>query len=132
MSPFLIVIIALASLFFLTQIGFYIKSKKSVGNPIPFDKIDKGVVEGLRDKKGLIYFHSPTCHNCKTQTPIIEKLSKENESIISVDVSKKINTARALSVMGTPSIIMFSNNKIQNYFVGVKDEKFLSEHLAKL
>jgi thiol-disulfide isomerase/thioredoxin len=132
MSPFLIVLISLLGLFIFFQLGFYFKSKKTVGQQIPFEKIDLEYSNQIRDKKGFIYFHSPTCHNCKHQTPVVEKLKEKFSSIISIDVSKNLQTAQALNVMGTPSIVFFGANEIKGYYVGVKDEKFLIEKLNNL
>ncbi|MCB9257951.1 MAG: thioredoxin family protein [Ignavibacteriales bacterium] len=132
MSPFLIVLVVLLGLFVFFQIGFYIKSKKTVGQQIPFDKIESEFLDKIKDKKGFVYFHSPTCHNCKNQTPIVEKLKEKFSSIISIDVSKNLQTARALNVMGTPSIVFFGGNEIKGYYVGVKDENFLIEKMNNL
>jgi thiol-disulfide isomerase/thioredoxin len=132
MSPFLILAITIIGIFVLIQIWMFIKSKKLVGMMIPFDKIDSKIIDSLKDKKGLIYFFSPSCHNCKLQTPIIEKLNSKYESIISIDTSKNLETARAFNVMGTPSIVMFSGNKIIGYYVGVKKESFILEKVNSL
>ena len=132
MSPFLIVIIVLLSLFIFFQVGFYIKSRQSVGDLISFDKIENEIRGQTKDKKGLLYLYSPTCHNCKTQTPIIEKLKNEINNIISIDASQNPKTSRALNVMGTPSIIFFSGNIIRGYYVGVKSESFILDKLQSI
>lgn len=129
MNPYLIVVLVIAALFLLLQGWMIIKSKKNVGKLIPFDDIDPIIKEQIKDKKGLLYFHSPSCHNCKRQTPIIETIQKNNENIISVDASKNLQTARTLNVMGTPSIIFFNGNKITGYYVGVKSESFILNKL---
>lgn len=130
MNIFLIIGISLISLFVLFQIFVLIKSKRSVGNTIPFDKIDDAIASKIKDKKSLLYFHSPSCHNCKTQTPIIEKLKKEFDSIVSVDTTQNLETARALNVMGTPSLLFVGANKIEGFYVGVKNENFIRERLS--
>ena len=132
MSPFLIILITIGSLFMIFQVAVYIKSKKSVGNPIIFDKIDPEIASKMKDISGLLYFHSPSCHNCKTQTPIIENLKNKYDSIISVDASQNLQTARAFNIMGTPSILFFGGNKIKGYYVGVKNESFIIEKLKSV
>jgi thiol-disulfide isomerase/thioredoxin len=132
MSPFLIIVVVLLSLFIFFQVGFYLKSKQSVGNPIPFDKMEGEISKKVKDKKGLLYFHSPTCHNCKAQNTIIEKLKNEVNNLISIDASQNQQTARALNVMGTPSLIFFSGNKIKGYNVGVKSETFILNKLQSI
>ncbi len=132
MSPFLIIVVVLLSLFIFFQVGFYLKSKHSVGKPIPFDKMEGEICIKVKNNKGLLYFHSPTCHNCKAQNTIIEKLKKEVNNVISIDASQNQQTARALNVMGTPSIIFFSGNKIKGYNVGVKSEAFILNKLQSI
>jgi len=132
MSPFLIILIVLGGFFILFQAAVYIKSKNSVGGPIPFDKIDSKIADKVKDQSGLLYFHSPTCHNCKTQTPIIENLKNKFDSIISIDASENLRTTRAFNIMVTPSILVFSGNQIKGYYVGVKNESFILEKLKSV
>jgi thiol-disulfide isomerase/thioredoxin len=128
----LIVVLAIVVFFIAFQSFIYVKSKKMVGNSIPFDKIDKSITEKIKDKNSILYFHSPACHNCKTQTPIIDKLKKEFDSIISVDVSKDLNTARTFQIMGTPSLLFLGKQNIEGIYIGVKNENFIREKLQKL
>lgn len=129
MNIIFIIVAVLVVSFILLQIFMFVKSKKSVGNNIPYDKIDNEISGKIKDKKGLLYFHSPTCHNCKKLSPVISKLSKEFDSVISVDVTKKLETARAFNVMGTPSLLFVGANKIEGFYVGIKDEDFIREKL---
>ena len=129
MNPFLIVILLIFSLIFVFQILVYIKSKKSVGKLIPYNEMDQELIEQIKGKIGLIYFYSPRCSNCKTQTPIIDKVSEKFNNIISIDTSENLQVAKAFNVLGTPSIIFFADDKIRGYFVGVKSEAFLIEKL---
>ena len=130
MSPILITVLIIFSVILLFQLWGYIKSKKSVGSEILYSEIEEKFVDKLKDKKGLIYFYSPKCHNCRTQTPIIEKMTKNYEHIISIDASDNLKTARAFNILGTPSTIFFSGNKIKGYYVGVKSEDFLIDKLT--
>lgn len=132
MSPFLIIVLILFALILLFQVWGYIKSKKSVGSEINYSDMEEEFVEKLKDKKGLIYFYSPRCHNCKTQSPIIEKISNNHRNIISIDASSNLKTARVFNVLGTPSTIIFSGNKIKGYYVGVKNEDFLIDKLTNI
>jgi len=125
----LIIVIILVSLFITIQLWAYIKSKKLAGKKIPFDEIDEEIAEEIKDKTGLIYFFSPRCHNCKIQSPIIEDIKKSYKNIISIDASKNINIARTFNIMGTPSILIFSGNKIMGYFVGIKKKLFIEKQL---
>ena len=129
MSPFLIVVLAILAILISFQFLGYYKSKKSVGSPIPFEEIEQECIEKIKGKMGLIYFYSPRCSNCKTQAPIIDKISEKFDDIVSIDATKNLQTARAFNVLGTPSIILFGDDKIKGYFVGVKSEAFLEAKL---
>lgn len=132
MSPILIIALIILSALLLFQLWGYIKSKKSVGSEILYSEIESIFVDKLKDKKGLIYFYSPKCHNCKKQSPIIEKLSAIGSHIILIDVSVNLQTARAFNVLGTPSTIIFSGNKIKGYYVGVKSKEFLIDKITNI
>ncbi len=127
---FLTIIIGLILAFVLMQVYLVIKSKRTAGKPIPFENINNLVAEKIKNKKGLLYFFSPNCHSCKTQTPIIEKLKNEFPNIISIDLSKDISTARAFSIMGTPAIVFVNNNFVDSIHLGVKSETFIRNKFA--
>ena len=127
MDFILITIGILVLAFILFQIFVVIKSKKNVGNPIPFDNIETEFIQEIKDKKGLIYFYSPNCRNCKVQLPIIENIKNKINILLSIDTSKHMKTAKAFNVMAIPSILFFKGNKIAGYYVGVKNEKFILE-----
>ncbi|MFZ1291781.1 MAG: thioredoxin family protein [Melioribacteraceae bacterium] len=119
-------------LIILYQLFMYLKSKRSVGNQIPYSDINSEIADKIKNKKSILYFHSPTCYNCKTQTPIIEKLKSEFQSIFSVDISKDLQTAKAFGIMGTPSLLFLGTKTIEGFYVGVKNEKFIREKLQSL
>jgi thiol-disulfide isomerase/thioredoxin len=124
-----IVVVTVVLLIFSFQIYSVIKSKKSAGKPIPFEKIESSLSEKLKNKKALIYFHSPSCHNCKTLSPIIDKLKHEFGNIESIDISKDLETARAFSIMGTPALIFVNNNLVDSVHLGIKSEEFIRAKL---
>lgn len=132
MSTFLIIIAVLISILLLYNIYLLLSSKRSVGSPILFDKIDNELAERIKDRKGLLYFYSNSCSNCKVQTPIIEKLSKNYESIIKIDTTQNLQTAKAFKVMGIPSLVFFGSNKILGYYIGTKKESFITEKLQSI
>lgn len=129
MSPVLIIIIVVFTLLIAFQIWGYYKSKKTIGKFVPYAEIEQEFVDKIKGKIGLLYFYSPRCTNCKTQTPIINEISKKLPNIISIDASKHLQTARTLNIFGTPSIIIFGKDKIRDHFIGVKSETFLEEKL---
>ena len=112
MNLFLIIISTILGLFVLFQIYIFLKSKMSVGNSLPFEKMNSNLATQIKNKKSVLYFYSPTCHNCKVQTPIIEKLKKEFASIISINIAEDLETAKLFNVMGTPSILFLEITKL--------------------
>ena len=114
------------------QVLNYFKSKKIAGTPIPFEKIDKSISEKIKNKESILYSYSPTCKNCKIQTTIIENLKKELDSIISIDVSKDLTTARTFRIMGTPSLLYLGTKNIQGIYLGFKNENFIREKFKGL
>ncbi|MCP5062212.1 MAG: thioredoxin family protein [Ignavibacteriae bacterium] len=124
-----VVVVAVVLLIILLQIYSVIKSKKSAGKPIPFEKIESTLSEKLKDKKALIYFHSPSCHNCKTLSPIIDKLKKDFDNIESVDISKNLDTAKGFGIMGTPALIFVNNNFVDSVHLGIISEEFITSKL---
>ncbi len=132
MNYIFIVILVIILIFIGIQFSIYLKSKRMIGNPVPFDKINESILEKIKNKKSVLYFYSPTCNNCKSQTPIIEKLKKEFDSIISVNVNKDFNTAKTFRIMGTPSLLFLGTKNIERIYVGVKNENFIREKLKNL
>jgi len=122
---FITIIVGLIFAFILMQIYLVIKSKRIAGKPIPFNNLNETIAKKVKNKKSLLYFFSPNCHSCKTQTPVIEKLKNEFPNIISIDLSKDIETARAFSIMGTPAIVFVNNNLVDSIHLGVKSETFI-------
>ena len=49
--------------------------------------------------------------------------------IFKIDVSRDVNVALKLGVMGTPSTVVIENGKIKEFFVGVKSENILRRFL---
>ena len=126
------VLIAIAIAFILWQIFVFIKSKRSVGKEIPFEELDSDLTDKVNDKVGLLYFFSPTCNNCKKQSPIIENISRKNANIIPVDTSKNLKAAKVFNIIGTPTFIFFGGNKIKGYYVGLKRESFILDKLNNI
>lgn len=129
---FIFYIIAGIIIFFiLMNLSIVLKAKLKKGKSVS----DLGGEIGNAIKSAervILYFYSPTCSACKVQTPIIDKLiSSANEKvrIFKIDVSRDINVALKLGVMGTPSTVIIENAKIKEFFVGVKPENILRQFI---
>lgn len=132
MNPFLVIIITLFSLLVFWNFWMFIKSKRSVGKSIPYENLSSEFSEKIKNKFGIIYFYSQSCHHCKMQTEIINKIKEQYKNVLTVDVSENVSISRALNVMGTPTLIFFGRNKIREHFVGVKDESFIVQKFTSL
>ncbi len=67
------------------------------------------------DTPVLVDFHATWCAPCKTQTPILQELAKENTGklkVIKIDVDKNQALAQKYNVQGVPTLIMFKNGDV--------------------
>ena len=79
-----------------------------------------------RGRRALVYFHSPGCAACRPVTPKLQELSKKNEGVYLVDVSKDLETARALKIMATPSFVEIDAGKVVGFHVGAAPQALLA------
>ena len=73
----------------------------------------------------FIDFYATWCMPCKTMTPIIEELAKENKEVkfLKVDVDKNNELATKYNVMSIPTMLIIKNGKVTKTFVGVTDKE---------
>lgn len=114
---FIYIILAVAVLFFLLQFFIGIKMKLRKGKPVPEINGAHGRLVG-KGGKVLMYFYSPGCRACKSITPLVRTLSKKHKNVFSINITKDMDTARKLGVMGTPSFILVENNIIKEFTAG--------------
>lgn len=121
MQIFLVIVLVL----FLGLIGYQRvmvwKMSRAKGKDIPelTGKYGKAVKKG---GKAVFYFFSPNCRACKPMTPIISELTKKYKNVFKVDISRDMATARSFGVMGTPSLVVVSKGKIDEFLVGPQSE----------
>ena len=91
----------------------------------------KGTVQQIEKKgnSGIVYFHSPSCHVCKMQTPIITSLQKKYENVFDIDISKDYNSAKIFGVKATPTTVLVKDGIIQNVLLGAKPESVIEKLL---
>ncbi len=114
---FIYIILAIIVLFFLLQFFMGIKMKFKKGKPVP----DLGGAHGRLIGKGskvLMYFYSPGCRACKSITPVVRAMSKKHKNVFSINITKDMDTARKLGVMGTPSFILVEEKIIKEFTAG--------------
>lgn len=117
-----------ASLLIILQLVIVINAKKRRGRRILGVGGPLGEAVNSGDRV-LAYFYSPTCSECKTQTPIIDILQREYPNVYKVDVGEHFEAARAFGVMATPTTVLVDQSKIVDVFVGTRSEAVLREAL---
>lgn len=121
-----IIIAVIIGGFTLLQVTMVIRMKLKKGKTVP----SLGGAHGRRIKKGdkvLLYFYSTNCRACKAITPIVKSLQKKRKDIFSINISKDMDTARKLSVMGTPSFVVVEDGIIKEYIAGAIGEQRILE-----
>lgn len=117
--------------FFLLMVGMQLfvrfKARSQTGKAVPSLSGPLGKHVG-RGRRALVYFHSPGCGACRPVTPKLRELSKRSESVFVVDVSQESETARALSVMATPSFVEIDAGKIVGHHVGMAPSDLLARY----
>lgn len=71
-----------------------------------------------RAGKALVYFFSPSCRACAPFTSRFQDMSRKNRGVFLVNVFEDHELARALRVMGTPSVVEVADGKVVGYHVG--------------
>ena len=92
---------------------------------------EKAIKRGLT----LTDFNAPWCAPCRTQEPILERLSirYEGQAVIStMNVDENQDIAATLGIQSIPTMIIFKNNKEIQRFVGVQSENTLSDAMNRL
>ncbi|MBE5745828.1 MAG: thioredoxin [Clostridiales bacterium] len=83
----------------------------------------------LESKKTvLVDFFATWCGPCKMLAPILEEVSKENDTdtiICKVDVDENFDLAKSYGVMSVPTIILFKDGAEAKRSIGLKNKEFL-------
>ena len=104
------------------------RTQKSKGNEIDVSILDDETRSLITKEKTILYFYTQTCHACKTQVPIIDKLSEETKLVQKIDLSKNMALAKEFGIMGTPTIALMKKILLLKYLLDLK-EKISSEHI---
>src|ERR1035437_3876578 len=129
MMIILYIFIGIIALFIAMQFNMIRIAKKSKGIKLSGLKGDLKVLE-KKGTKGLVYFFSPSCHACKTQTPLIREMKSEYKNIFDIDISKDFQTAGIFGIKATPTTITVEDGMVNNVYLGAKPKEFL-ERLIK-
>ena len=124
------VFIGIIALFFIMQFNMIRIAKKSKGIKLSGLRGDLKILE-KKGSKGLVYFFSPSCHACKTQTPLIREMKSEYKNIFDIDISKDFQTAGIFGIKATPTTITVEDGMINNVYLSAKPKEFLEKLAAK-
>jgi thioredoxin 1 len=130
MMILLYIFVGIIALFFIMQLSMIRMAKKSKGIKLSGLRGEMTVLE-KKGSKGLVYFFSPSCHACKTQTPLIRKMKSEYKNIFDVDISKDFQTAGIFGIKATPTTITVEDGMINNVYLGAKPKEFLEKLITK-
>ena len=103
------------------------RAQRSKGKEVDISVFDDKIKKLLRSEKSILYFYTPTCGACRSQTPIIDKLEAKTNAVGKIDLSVNRNAAKEFGIMGTPSTAIMSGNRIAEIFIGLKQETFLKK-----
>ncbi len=125
----LYIIAGIFVLFVGLQISTVYMAKRSKGMKL------SGLRGGLKKleqagSKGLVYFHSPGCHACKAQTPVIKKLQNKYANLYDIDVSKDYASAKAFGVKATPTMVQVENGIVKDIIIGARQEQAIVSILS--
>ncbi len=121
-----IIIAVIVGGFTLLQLTMVLRMKLKKGKAVP----SLSGAYGRRIKKGdrvLLYFYSTNCRACKAVTPMIKSLQKKRKDVYSINIAKDMDTARKLSVMGTPAFVVVEEGIIKEYVTGAVGEERILE-----
>lgn len=78
----------------------------------------------------LVDFGAAWCGPCKAQGPIINKLAEKFDGLAAVkevDIDQNRDLAMNLGIQSVPTLILFKNGQEVQRFIGVQQEKKLSQ-----
>ena len=123
----LIAVVVIMSVFIGLRFLMQKRAQRSKGKEVDISIFDDKIKKLLKSEKSILYFYTPTCGACKSQTPIIDKLDDETNAVGKIDLSINRAAAKEFGIMGTPSTAIMSGNRIAEIFIGLKHEKFLKK-----
>jgi len=123
----LVAVVIIMSVFIGLKFLMQKRAQHSKGKEVDISIFDDKIKRLLKSEKSILYFYTPTCGACRSQTPIINKLDDETNAVGKIDLSINRDAAKEFGIMGTPSTAIMSGNRIAEIFIGLKQENFLKK-----
>lgn len=127
----LVVIIGLLALLIIVpRLLMASKARKLKGKPAPtpHKASAKRIKSGART---VLYFHTPTCHACKQQDPIMRKVQKRYpDAVFKIDASSNREAASAYGVLGVPYLAFIEGGTLVSARAGVQRETAIAGFLS--
>jgi thioredoxin 1 len=99
-----------------------LRARRMHGQPAP-DLSSLLTEAQRRQRRLLVYFWSPRCGACRGMTPVIDELAKSRNDVVKINVFEATAEARACGVMGTPTLVVIRDGRIEHVEVGARTEK---------
>lgn len=96
---------------------------------------DKNFQQQTKNKVVLVDFWASWCAPCRMMAPVLNDVSAElsgNSHVGKVNIEQYQSLAQQFKVRSIPTLILFSNGKEINRFVGIKSKDFLLKEMAKV
>lgn len=110
-------------------------TRKQLDNPLYQNIIlPKELDKQIKDSKEItVYFYSPTCHHCKETTPIVVPISKDmGVNLKQFNLLEFKDGWKEYDIVGTPTIIHFSNGKEKGRIMGIQSEEKFKKWFEKI
>lgn len=104
------------------------KAKETVGRSA--DPVIQLFPEIKNQPISLVMFSSPNCSPCKKMLPLIADLGKETGQTYTIDVTREKETAQAMGIRATPTLLVIKNGQVDKLFLGSKNRSALCKLMA--
>jgi thioredoxin 1 len=112
--------------FALAQYWLVHRSRGLEGRPAP--RLDDVLDAKYLDQPRLIlYFWQPGSHVCGTTSMVINPLLETRRDIIKINTLEEWELARRFDVLGTPTLVVISEGRIERVLVGSRNEQQIRE-----
>ena len=84
-------------------------------------------------ENAIIQFSANWCGPCKSLTPVLESLAKENNlEVYKVDIGKESEFAREKGIRSIPYVEFLKEGKVVETFVGSKPKDLIQESIKNV